>query len=134
MSSLSVTVRSSRASRRFCKVKAHMAEFVRPPDWSPMPGDETLPADRDASWWARHELVSVDLATAEAVALGALLRRGLRHATVRKLERVQNRVLWARYATARHLVNLREGDANEQLLFHGTCALAPADVCTSDEG
>ena len=99
-----------------------------------MPGDETLPADRDASWWARHELVSVDLATAEAVALSALLRRGLRHATVRKLERVQNRVLWARYATARHLVNLREGDANEQLLFHGTCALAPADVCSGDEG
>ena len=50
-------------------------DFRAPPEWAAMPDDDTPPAERDASWWARHELVSVDLATAEAVALGALLRR-----------------------------------------------------------
>ena len=99
-----------------------------------MSGDDASPADRDASWWARNELVDVNLATAEAAALGALLRRGLRSARVVKLERVQNRMLWARYVHARHLVALREGDANEQWLFHGTCALAPAQVCESEDG
>ena len=111
-----------------------MMEFSIPPDWAPMEGDDTPPADRDASWWARSSLVEVNLATAEAAALGALLRRGLRSSRVVKLERVQNRLLWARYANVRHLVNLREGDANEQWLFHGTCALSPKQVCESDEG
>ena len=100
-----------------------------------MPGDETLPADRDASWWAHCEFVDVDLATSEAKALGALLRRGLRAARVVKLERIQSRTLWAKFEQAQHWITVREGgDTNEQLLFHGTCALAPKEVCTSDEG
>jgi len=100
-----------------------------------MQGDDAPPDQRDAAWCSRCDFVNVDLGTPEAVMAGALLRRGLRRARLVKLERVQNRELWARYAQARHRVNLREGgDANEQLLFHGTCALAPADVCSGDEG
>ena len=100
-----------------------------------MAGDDTPPADRDAAWYARCDFVNVDLATPEAAVVGALLRRGLRAARVVKLERVQSRGLWSRYAHARHRVNLREGgDANEQWLFHGTCALTPKEVCTSDDG
>ena len=109
--------------------------FSPPPGWAAMEDDDTPPASRDAAWYARCDFVNVDLATPEAKALGALLRRGLRNARVVKLERVQSRTLWAKYEQAQHWIALREeGDANEQLLFHGTCALAPADVCASDEG
>ena len=62
--------------------------FVRPDNWSPMADDDTPPASRDAAWYARCDFVDVDLATPEAKALGALLRRGLRAARVVKLERV----------------------------------------------
>ena len=58
-----------------------------------------------------------------------------RRARLVKLERVQSRKLWVKYEQAQHWIALREeGDANEQLLFHGTCAVAPAAVCASDEG
>ena len=99
-----------------------------------MPDDDTPPAVRDESWWSRCDFVNVDLATAEAALAGELLRRGLQRARLVKLERVQGRTLWARYSPARFRVNLREGDANERWLFHGTCALTPEQVCTSEEG
>ena len=107
-------------------------DFHAPAEWAPMSDDAV--ADRGVSWWARCDFVDVDLALPEAAFLGELLRRGLRRARVVKVERVQNPTLWARYATGRHLVNVREGDANERWLFHGTCAQTPADVCNSDEG
>ena len=53
--------------------------FVRPDNWSPMADDDTPPASRDAAWYARCDFVDVDLATPEAKALGALLRRGFSH-------------------------------------------------------
>ena len=109
-------------------------DFRAPPEWAAMPDDDTPPAVRDESWWSRCDFVNVDLATAEAALAGELLRRGLQRARLVKLERVQSRTLWARYAPARFRVNLREGDANERWLFHGTCAQTPADVCASDEG
>ena len=100
-----------------------------------MQGDDAPPDQRDAAWWEQCDFVNLDLATPEAAVVGALLRRGLRAARVVKLERVQSRGLWSRYAHARHRVSLREGgDANEQWLFHGTCALAPAQVCESEDG
>ena len=100
-----------------------------------MEDDDTPPASRDAAWYARCDFVDVDLETPEARCCDALLRRGLRHARIVQLERVQNRTLWAKYEQAQHWIALREeGDANEQLLFHGTCALTPKEVCTSDEG
>ena len=46
-------------------------EFRAPAEWAPMPGDDTPPADRDTEWWARCDLVNVDLATTEAVVMCA---------------------------------------------------------------
>ena len=53
--------------------------FSPPPGWAAMEDDDTPPASRDAAWYARCDFVDVDLATPEAKALGALLRRGLSH-------------------------------------------------------
>ena len=109
-------------------------EFRAPPEWAAMPGDDTPPADRDPAWWSRCAFVDVDMATTEASLVSALLRRGLPHARVVKLERVQNRMLRMRYDQARHLVNLRAGEVNEQWLFHGTYTSTPADLCEDPEG
>ena len=109
-------------------------EFRAPPEWAAMPGDDTPPADRDPAWWSRCAFVDVDMATTEASLVSALLRRGLPHARLVKLERVQNRMLRMRYDQARHLVNLRAGEVNEQWLFHGTYTSTPADLCEDPEG
>ena len=110
-------------------------DFRAPEEWAPMPDADKPPAERDASWWARCDFVDVKLTSPEAKLVGALLRRGVRRARLVKLERVQSRKLWVKYEQAQHWIALREGgDTNEQLLFHGTCALTPKEVCTSDEG
>ena len=107
-----------------------------PPEWAPMPGDDAPPGKRDGAWLAAYATPELDVDSAEHSVFSSMLRKGMPHARNFKVQRVQHRGLWKRFAHFRdhELKPYNDGDANEQWLFHGTGALAPTDVLAHPSG
>ena len=110
-------------------------EFVRPPQWVPMPGDDLPPAQRDRAWYSRFTTPTLaawrDVDMLEQIT--NTLRVRVPHARVEAVERVQHRGLWRSYVRFRDewIASGNGGDANERWLFLGTGAVSPAEVETT---
>ena len=99
-----------------------------PPEW----GDQA--EDGDAAWWGLTEYDTLSLESAEVGLISTMLRQACPTARLRAVIRVRNRQLWKSYRECRDVIKRdNDGDANEQLLFHGTGAM-PAVHVLSDPG
>ena len=97
-----------------------------------MPGDDATARDR--AWYRECATPEVPLDSSEAVLAITPLRQSIPTARVIRLERVQHRGLWANYVAGRGMIARENGDANEQLLFHGTGPIAPASILAHPHG
>ena len=99
-----------------------------PPEW----GDQA--EDGDAAWWGLTEYDTLSLESAEVGLISTMLRQACPTARLGAVVRVRNRQLWKSYRECRDVIKRdNDGDANEQLLFHGTGAM-PAVHVLSDPG
>ena len=95
-----------------------------------MPGDDAPAGERDGAWLAAYATPEVKADSAEHGLLSSMLRKGVPHARVVTVQRVQHRALWGRFAHFRdqELKPFNGGDANEAYLWHGTGATPPSGV------
>lgn len=100
-----------------------------PPEW----GDQA--EDGDAAWWGLTEYDTLSLESAEVGLISTMLRQACPTARLSVVRRVRNRQLWKNYRECRDDIKRHnDGDANEQLLFHGTGATRADDVLKDPGG
>ena len=91
--------------------------------------------DGDAAWWGLTEYDTLSLESAEVGLISTMLRQACPTARLSVVRRVRNRQLWKNYRECRDDIQRHnDGDANEQLLFHGTGATRADDVLKDPGG
>eukprot|EP00055_Hartaetosiga_balthica_P008489 m.31804 g.31804 ORF g.31804 m.31804 type:complete len:1756 (-) comp6336_c0_seq1:1735-7002(-) len=105
----------------------NMAKVKVPSTWVGENGND--PWSREGNF-EKLRLIEVDRSTEEHSKVVELMRKGgTVSRTIRKIERVQNFVLWERYHQAKLRVrNTNDGDANEQWMFHGSRQTNPMSI------
>ena len=112
------------------------SDVVFPETWTRQGDDGKC---RDYSWWRDGRcFVDVTEGSAEWEEIGAHLPSGGSGRTslkLRKVLRVENRLLWQRYCETRARIGRKVGDANERrFLWHGTGAKPAEEVIGSEGG
>ena len=92
------------------------------------------------SHWEGHsegeewKIVPVSPRSAKFKQIAARFTSTMPYATIERVERVQNRVLWARYHDCKERLERDLPSAGEKHLFHGTRQTDPKDIYSGDAG
>jgi hypothetical protein len=90
----------------------------------------------DIEWWrSGRQLVDVDSTTDEWARVNKLLTASLPSATLVKVERWENRILWQKYWEQKQKLEVnRPSKVNEKWLWHGTGGNSPLKVLEHEVG
>ena len=92
------------------------------------------------SHWERHregeewKIVPINPHSREFKEIAARFTSTMPNATIRRIERVQNRVLWTRYCDCKERLERDLPSAGEKHLFHGTSQTDPEVIYNGDAG
>ena len=119
--------------RRLSSVKRE-AGLKFPKNWAPF-GDEA--SERNAKWWRRWLTVDVPRSQPEFDDVAGRLLSSMDAGATRvlRVQRIQDRAHWRRYAQKRAELKVKNGgDPNERKLWHGTSSTNPATILRSESG
>ena len=110
-----------------------------PEEWAPF-GDEG--SAQDYAWERRWLLVALDPGSPEFASVQAQLLESMQGVTVVRVERIQHRLLWRRFAVKRGelrkkvagLVGVGDSAAADLRLWHGTGETDPKAILSSESG
>jgi hypothetical protein len=135
---LKVELDAAERDRKAICVALRAATVTFPETWTEQADDG---GDRgDIEWWrSGRQLVAVDRdmkPDSEWARVKDRLTESLPSATLVKVERWENRLLWRDYWTKRQHLEVKRGpgNVNEQWLWHGTGKTPPATVLEHEDG